>query len=235
MSTDTLGRVIQRVPAGTASGSNLLASQRALASVTGHLLTSDLNHLGAEYSRRVLWAHPGFFGFWAGPLGSPTGAGPTVDEIDWRGPGYSVPAGRTANAHCGTHWVVREGATTVYPKLVLRCRARAASSPGSTTGLYLGATPGGAFPTPSNRFDRALVSSTSFVDVKLTVQLEHDDLAPFNATPSAGSTASGVPVVADPVRLLMLGAFFGAYNSTNKNTTTADVTDVVGLTLSLEP
>lgn len=234
MTTDTLGRIVTRVPAATSSGSNLFRAKRALTSLAGHLVTSDLNHLGEEYARRVLSTHPGWLGYWAASPGYPTSAGPELADIDWEGARFGA-AGRTANACLGTFWVVPTGAGGALPKLVLRGRARAAVTAGSTAGVYLGVAPGrGRFPTATSSHKSVHLTSSSFVDLAMVVTLGPADLEPWVTTPSTGHTTSGAPAVGDAVRLMCFSAWVGAYNSTNKNTTN-DVADLLGLTLSLEP
>jgi hypothetical protein len=232
--SDSLGRIIPRVPAATSSSSNLFEAKRALTSLGGHLVTSDLNHMGAEYAGRVLVTHPGWVGYWAGSPGNPTASGPEVSDIDWAGQG-EVP-GRTANACLGTHWVVPVGAGATYPRAVLRCRARAAVSFGSTAGIYFGVTPGrGAFPSATSSRARSYLTLSTFVDVRLTLQLRATDLGAWVTSPATGRTTSGTAPLADPVQLMCFTAWVGAYNSTNKNFTADDLTDLLGLSLSLEP
>lgn len=233
--SDTIGRIIRRLPSGTSSGSNTTQAKRALASVTGHLLASDLNHLGTEYARRVLWTHPGFVGFFANSTGSPASPGPAVSDIDWTGNGFDV-AGRTANACCGVFWIAYEGATGVLPKLRLRCRGRAAVTAGATAGFYLGVAPGvGTFPSADSSHAQAFASSSTLADVALSISLQSADLGPMITVPSHGATSSGVPIIGDTVRLMACTVWFGAYNSTGKNATADDLTDVTGLVLELEP
>ncbi|MDB4930523.1 MAG: hypothetical protein JWM10_3007 [Myxococcaceae bacterium] len=232
--SDTLGRVLRRNPAATPSGLNLFQANRALTSLAGHVLTSDLNHLGADYAYRVLATHPGWTGYWAGPFGSPSAAGPVVSEVDWTG--QSVDPGRTANACLGAHWVVAVGAGATLPRAVLRCRARAATSPGSTAGIYFGVAPGrNGFPSGGSSHDRVRLTSSSFANVTLKIELEAADLEGWVVSPATGRTTSGPAPMADTVRLVLATFWVGAYNSTNKHATAADVTDLLGVTLSLEP
>lgn len=232
--SDTIGRVVRRNPASTSSGLNLFEAKRSLTSLTGHLITSDLNHLGEEYSRRVLASHPGWAGYWAGSPGSPGALGPEASDIDWAG--QTAFPGRTANACLGTHWVVSVGAGATLPRAVLRCRARAAVDPGAMAGIYFGVAPGRtAFPSGTSSHAAIRLSVSTFADVTLTIQLQLTDLAPWVGTPATGRTSSGVAPLAEPVRLLAFTAWVGAYNSTNKHATVDDVTDLLGLTLALEP
>lgn len=240
--SDTLGRILRRPPPATSGGSNLFQAKRALASATGHMVVSDLNHMGEQYAHRRLAAHPGWFGFWAGqPSGVVDLAGPELGDIDWASPvylssGVFAGPGRTANACLGTHWVVPVGATQTYPRAVLRCRARAAVSASSATGIYFGASPGvGTFPTSTSPRDRVRITGSTFQDIELKILLDPVALAPWVTTPSLGRTASGTARVGDAVRLMAVTLWVGCYNSNNKNLAADDLTDVAGVTVGLEP
>lgn len=233
--SDTIGRIIKRVTPGfVLSDSDPFQYYRALASVTGHMVTSDLNHMGDESTYRTLWTHPGFAGFWAGSPSGSTAAAPTVSDIDWQGTYYNAD-GRTASACCGVAWVVRVGAGITLPKAVLRCRAACGTKGGSAIGLYFGVGAGAdIFPSQVSNHASVRITSSTLASQTLTIQLTEADLQPLVVTPSPGYTATGVPPVEEPVRLMVCTLWFGANNSWNNNAA-GEPGSVFGITVGLEP
>lgn len=231
--SDTLGRIVTRVVPGTSSGSNLFQAKRALASSTGTLVVSDLNHMGDEYAKRRTWAHPGFVGFYAGPPTDRTATAPRVSDIDWTGTLYDTK-GRTANACCGSPWVVPVGASSTLPTAYLRMRVRCATKTSSIVGVIFAVTPGvGSFPSDASRFDSLRVTSSSLADQELKIILAQSDLAPLSATPSTGSTTSGVAPIGAPVRLMACTLWVGLWSNWN-DSGAGETADVFGLTVGLE-
>lgn len=230
--SDTIGRIVKRVAAGTSSGSNLQQAKRALAASTGHLLVSDLNHMGDEYACRRTWAHPGFADFWAGaPSGSV--AAPNVADIDWTGPLYGT-AGRTANACCGGTWVVPLGASDTLPRAVLRLRVACGTKASSSMGMYFAVTPGRTFPTSTSNRASAVITSSTLTDKTLTIALSQSDLAPLVSSPSTGSTTSGVAPIGAPVRLMMCSLWVG-FSSNWNAPGVGQRASAFGITVGLEP
>lgn len=231
--SDTIGRVLRRVAAGTSSGSNLFQAKRALASSTGYAVVSDLNHMGDEAAARATWTHPGFAPFYAGaPSG--TVAAPRLNDIDWTGVGYGT-VGRTANACVGVTWVVPVGASDTLPSAVLRCRVACGTKFASVVGLYFGVAPGaGSFPSDTSNFASALITSSSLADQSLTIALAQSDLAPLVTVPTTGYTSSGVAPMAAAVRLMTCTLWFGAYNGNNNSSASQDAF-IYGLSVGLEP
>lgn len=230
--SDTLGRILKRVAAGTSSGSNLQQAKRALAASTGHLLVSDLNHMGNEYASRRTWAHPGFADFWAGaPSGSV--AAPNVADIDWTGPLYGT-AGRTANACCGGTWVVPLGASDTLPRAVLRLRAACGTKVSSSMGIFFAVTPGRTFPTSTSNRASAVISSSTLADKDMSISLSQSDLAPLVTSPSTGSTTSGVAPIGAPVRLMVCSLWVG-FSSNWNAPGVGQLASAFGITVGLEP
>lgn len=242
--TDTLGRIVRRVAAGTGGGSDLFYDGRALASGSVQLFgVSDLAHLGIESACRTLYSGPGFRGFWAA---APTGSvlTPTVADIDWRAPidGAGAPTG-TAWLYLGTHLLTKVGATSLWPLATLALRWRSDVGGLVTTGLYFAACPGrGTFPTAtslSTATPRAgttpptvTITSGTYADARFSLLLTDADVAPVTLTPSTGYTSTGAPVLAETFTAGYVSCWVGFYNSSGNSGTPSDA---VGITLYTEP
>ena len=103
--TDTLGRVIKRVPAGTGGTSDLFASLQALDSGAAQIfLTSDVNHLAIESPYRMIASTPGFLDV---SRPSPTAAiTPNApSDFDWFGRFETTP--QVAALCLGAHLIHR--------------------------------------------------------------------------------------------------------------------------------
>ena len=232
--SDTLGRLIPRVPAGTASTSNLFASSRALNAGTGHVfVTSDLNHLANITAVRPVLTHPGFAAFWIGPFGSDYGgtAGaysnpPSPSEFDWSGffTG-SDSASLIADVRVDTYGV------SELPKLTLRCWVKAPPSGTETVGVVLAVTPRRTQPTSTSRYVSTLVTNTSGVDVDLELQLRAEDLFAWAGQPTLGRVTTGAGAIGEPYGESVCTVWVGFFNTSVKNSDTADA---LGITVSLE-
>lgn len=224
--SDTLGRIVARVPAGTSSTSNLFASSRALLAGTGHIfVASDINHLMRISATRPVFTHQGMSAFYRGPSGTPSSP-PTPDDVVWLPPGpdpgalnYRVPL-RVDSYGAGA-----------LPVLRLRCWIKAPPSALETVGVVLCVTADGSAPTASANYASATVTNTSGVDTDVSLQLVAEDLQPVSQMVTLGATASGAPVIGEPYAESCAVAWIGFYNTSNKNSDTADV---LGVVLSLE-
>lgn len=233
--SDTLGRFIARVPAGTASGSDLTHDLRALSSVYGHLVVSDLNHSASENPLRTLFTHRGFVGAKA-LYGAPyfdSGSPPTPEAIVWSNPidATGEMTGR-ASLRMGSHAIHRVGSTLQLPKVQLRCRVKAPST--YTVGLVL-AVCRGRNTAPSNAigpsaWSSTTVTSTSYVDTTLTVVLTDAHLGREHVEIAPGSTASGPAPMAESSDRDVVTLWFGAYCN---SPSAAAVGSIAGITCFL--
>jgi hypothetical protein len=233
--TDTLNKLIPRVPATNTSTSNLFASSRALNSGTGHIfLTSDLNHLANISAVRTVLTHQGFKDFWIGPYGSdyttatPGGYSnpPLSAQFDWSGPfvGYET-ASLYADIRVDTY-----GADAL-PKVVLRCWVQAPPSGTETVGVVLAVVPRRVIPEGQILYTSTLVTSTVGVDVDLSVQLRAQDLYAWSGQPSLGRTTVGTAPVGEPFGESVCTVWVGFFSTAVKN---SDLAQALGITVSLE-
>lgn len=235
--TDTLARFVARVPAGTGTGSDLTDELRALSSVYGHLVISDLNHAGIENPLRPLFTHRGFVGtksLYAPSLyGTGYTSAPTPDAIDWRDPIDPTGAytGR-ASLRLGSHAIHRSGATGQWPKIRLTCRVKAPAT--YTVGLILAVCRGrNAWPTDAigpSLWASTTTTSTSYVSTDLTVTLTDASTAHEHVEIVPGYTASGVAPLVEPSDREMVTCWFGAYCTSNS---AAQLASIAGVTCYL--
>jgi len=221
--SDTLGRFILRVPAGTSSTSNLFASSRALASGTGHIfVTSDLNHAANITATGPVFTHQGgdFFRSSQSTLGSP----PQPGDVLWTPP--IVDEG--ALNYRVTFRVDSYGASAL-PVLRLRCWMIAEPSGTNDVGVVL--CVGASAPNSSQNYTSALTASTTGVDVDLSITLRDEDLYTVSERITLGYTASGVAVMGEPYAERLCTAWIGFANTSNSKFLPGSVR---GLALSLE-
>lgn len=228
---DTIGRLIKRVTAGSASTSNPFADERALTSGAAQLwLTSDLNHLADESTYRTLASIPGFLEV---DQDSPTLARGTdldVDDFDWSS---SLLGGGPANACLGTHWIATVATgPSAWPKAVLRGRVENSAAPGDLVGAILVVAPGRGT-TPSSRCSYASASFTAggstWADIVLEIALSSTDVLPMTEFPLLGDGgASGVPAPGETITVSVATFWCAFFSQTGK-------LQAVGLTLGLEP
>ena len=222
--TDTLGKIIPRVPAATSSTSNLFASARALSAGAGTIfLVSDLNHLMTTTATGVVFANPGAVGFYRGPNGGTLSNPPRPEEIMWTPPGPDPGA-----LNFRAQFRVDPLNPSTLPTLRLRCWVKAPPSGTESVGVFLGV---GVFVAPTMRYTSTVVTNTSGEDVTLSLALQNTDLTPVTITPSLGYTSTGVPVIGELYAETVCRAWIGFVNTSNKN---SDVADALGITLSLE-
>lgn len=233
--SDTLGRFIARVPAGTASGSDLTYDLRALSSVYGHLVVSDLNHASNENPLRTLFTHRGFVGA-KSLYGAPyfdAGTAPTPEAINYTNPidATGEYTGR-ASLRMGSHAIHRVGATLQWPKVQLQCRVKAPST--YTVGIVL-AVCHGRNSAPSNAIGvrawaNTTVTSTTYVDTTLTVALVDSHLGREHVEIASGSTARGTAPLAESSDREMITVWMGAYCTSGS---AAAVGSIAGITCYL--
>lgn len=221
---DTLGKIIARVPAATASTSNLFADERALTSGAGHIpLVSDLNHLMNISATGPVFTHQGMTGFYRGPNGSMSSP-PRPSEVMWTPPGVDVGA---FNLRAKMRVDPYDPAT--LPILRLRCWVKAPPSGTESVGIVLCIGLDG--PSDETPYTSAVVTSTTGADVTLELTPRAEDLFPVNTHVSLGYASTGVAALGEPHAETVLTAWVGFINTSNKN---SDVADVHGLVLALE-
>lgn len=224
--SDTLGRLVARVPAATSSTSNLFASSRAMLAGAWHLfLASDINHLMMVSATRPVFTHQGMAGFYRGPAGTPSSP-PTPDDVTWLPPG---PDAGALNYRVPLR--VDSYGASALPTLRLRCWVKAPPSGTESVGVVLCVTADGSAPTSSARYASAVVTSTTGVDVDVEIPLTVEDLRAQSQLVTLGETTSGAPVIGEPYAESTATAWIGFYNTSNKNSDTADA---LGIVLSLE-
>lgn len=224
--SDTLGKIVQRAPAGGGSTSDLFDATRALSAGAGTIfLTSDLNHLANITATRAAVTFAGFRDFYLASVGGTPSNPPTPSDMGWGAPGLDPGAANfRALIRVDTY-----GAGEL-PKLVLRCWVQAPPSGTESVGAALAITKGDA-PTVDSRWVSAVVTNTAGKDVDLELQLLAEDLLPLSQQVSVGYTATGTPAVGEPIAENIITAWVGFYNTSNKNSDTANA---LGITLSLE-
>lgn len=229
---DTLGRLIKRVAAGTASTSNLFAPQRALGSGAVQVwLTSDLNHLGAESPYRTLASIPGFETVkQASPTAFAEGE-PAVWDFDWRS--SQLTEEPPANACLGSHLVHRcTTGSRAWPRAVLRARVETHASPSDKLGAILVCCPGRLrAPDLGCASKGALVpgSGGAWVDLDLALPLEGTYFESMHGAVVLGAgSATGASAPGEPV-FGHVATFWCAFFSTS------GAVQVTAITLGLEP
>lgn len=235
--TDTLGRFVTRVAAGAGTGSDLTYTLRALSSVYGHLLVSDLNHAAVENPLRTLFTHHGFVGtkslYQPSTYGTNYTSAPTPEAIDWRDP--IDPTGvytGFASLRMGSHAIARYGTTGQWPRVQLKCRVKAPST--YTVGLILcvcrgrGSAPSDAIGADS--YASTTVTATSYTDTTLTVPLTDAHLAHQHTELATGAPASGASPIVEPSDTDEVTLWFGAYCT---STSAASLASIAGITCYL--
>jgi len=224
--SDTLGRLVARVPAATSSTSNLFAASRAMLAGLWHtFIASDLNHLMMISATRPVFTHQGMVGFYRGPTGtaSPT---PTPADVVWLPPGVDAGA-----LNYRVPLRVDSYGASALPTLRLRCWVKAPPSGIETVGVVLCVTADGGAPTADAHYISGTVTNTSGEDVTLELPLRVEDLRALSQNVTLGTTASGVPAIGEPYAESVTTAWIGFFNTSDKNSDTADA---LGIVLSLE-
>lgn len=231
--TDTLNRFVARVAAGSATGSDLTATLRPLSSAYGHLLISDMNHAAQENPLRTLYSHRGFVGtkslYQPSTYGTGYVSAPTPESIDWSQP-IDPTGGRTgyASLRMGSHAIARYGTAGLWPKVVLKCRAKAPST--YTVGLIL-CVVRGRNSSPSDAigpsaYASTTVTATSYTDTTLTVTLVDGSTAHLHSELASGATASGPAPIVEPSDTDECTLWFGAYCNSNSSAALASIAGI---------
>lgn len=230
---DTLGRVIRRVPAGTASTSNLFADLQALDSGAAQIfLTSDLNLLGDESTYRTLASVPGFLDV---SRPSPTGATSPLSpsDFDWSGRFEVTPS--PACVCFGTHVIHRSVSdSAVWPDVVLRARVEPPAAVGEKLGAILVAAPGvnalAAIVTSPTLYavTSAAGGGGSWVDLDIRLPLTGGALSSISTRPMLGAPSSGVPGDSEIVNAFVTTLWASFFSTSGK-------CQVVAITVDIEP
>lgn len=229
---DTVGRVIKRVAAGSASTSNQFASLHALTSGAFQLaLTSDLNWLGEESTYRQLASIPGFTDVSRqGPTGNTTNLQPS--DFDWLPANSASYSPAPACACLGTHAIHRVAtATATWPRVTMRARVEPPPVGADKLGYILVASPGRAGPPQVSTYAAGTIAGGggSWVDLDVSVNLINEMTAGVAETPSLGDGgSSGASVLGESV-VIDACTFWCSFFST------AGKCQVVAITLTLEP
>ena len=230
---DTLGRVIRRVAAGSASTSNRFAALEALDALSAQVwLTSDINHLGDESTYRTLASIPGFVDLQRPP---PVGGIPSVpSQFDWIGPFDDTPA--PAVACFGAHpiyRVARDAAT--WPKIVLRGRVQPPVSGTGAINVCFLVVPGfesnpAGVTSPSMYAITTIAGNGGvWVDLKIDIQISPDLVSSVTRSPILGAPSSGVPALGELLNVTVLTPYV-SFNSAGSGKCSG-----VALTVALEP
>lgn len=221
--TDTLGKIVARVSAATASTSNPFSDERALTSGTGHIyVVSDLNHLMNTSATGPVFTHPGMTGFYRGVNG--TGVGNRPSDVMWTPPGVDPGA---FNLRVQFRVDLYDPAT--LPIVRLRCWMQA--PPSGIETAYVVLQVGGFEPNDDSPYASGSTTNTSGEDITVEVQPRAEDLFPINTPVTLGYTSTGIPPLAEPHAETVITAWVGFVNTSNKNSDTANV---YGISLSLE-
>lgn len=222
--SDTLGKIVARVPAATTSTSNLFAADRALLAGVGHIsMVSDVNHLAEITATGPVFTHQGVVGFYRGPNGGTLSTPPLPSEVVWNAVGPDPGA-----LNYRVEMRVDPYGAAQLPVLRLRCWVVAPPSGTESVGVVLCI---GTLPSDSSRYDSAIVTNTSGEDVTLEIPLQMTDLVPITRSVTLGYTSTGVPDLGEPQAERTVRAWIGFVNTSDKNSDTANA---VGIVLSLE-
>lgn len=221
--TDTLGKIVNRVPAATSSTSNLFADGRALTAGAGHVfITSDLNHLMNVSATGPVFTHQGSLSFFRGPNGG-TMSSPSAGGGGWYAPGPDAGA-----LNYRVTMRVDPYTPSTLPVLRLRCWMNAPPSGTESSAVVLAV---GSFVNPDMRYVSAVTTNTSGEDIDLTLDIQGSDLFSANQPVTLGYASSGVVSLGEPYAETVLTAWICFINTSNKN---SDVAAALGIVLSLE-
>jgi len=232
MTADTIGRVIKRPAAGSASTSNAFADLRALTSASFQIpLTSDLNWLGEESTYRQLASVPGFSDVSRpGPTGNTTNLQPS--DFDWLPTNSAAYSPAPACVCFGTHPIHRVAtATATWPRVTMRARVEPPAVGADKLGYILVASPG----REGSPFVASYAAGTIaggggvWVDLDVSINLTRVMTAAIAETPALGDLgASGVSPIGETV-VYDAATFWASFFSTSGKC------QVVAITLTLEP
>lgn len=224
---NTLGRVIRRVAAGSASTSNRFAALEALDAASAQIwLTSDINHLGDESTYRQLASVPGFLDISRpSPTGATTANSPS--DFDWFGRFNATPS--PAVQCLGTHPIHRVArASTTWPNVVLRGRCNPSTDLGACLVVVPSREGNAASITDAGLYTVATYSTAGWQDMKLTLALTDESVAYVTERPLLGAPTTGIPAASEIVSIACCTVWVAFYSSGGK-------AEAVALTVSLEP
>lgn len=172
--------------------------------------------------RRNLCSHPGVREIWCASLhGAAWTNVPVPGDLGWD----TAPVDGGCALSLGTHYIYHCPGSNVLP--VLKCRARWWIEDGTLTlGACLAVMPGASPPARTMHSVGSTTSSTTAVDLALTLPLTEADVQPATLAPGNAP--------AEAVSLLRTTVYLGAYNSLGVKTV-GRKGYLVGVTLWMEP
>lgn len=225
-----LGKYIPHPPVGSGSWGD---AQEPLDAGRWTVLRNNAVFLAQQNGSRHIAAHEGFRDFWRrGPLWSP----PRPLEFQHINRSFTRKTGG-AWLDFGTHWFHRvplpESTTgALAPFGVLTLRARWKVEGGHTAGAVLAVSPGNDGAEGARTSDDAWERTTSaaWADLTLSLSLTENLLRDVLLTPAAG--VNGTPGDYQRGNVRMGRIWFGAYNSSNSNTS-GNRASIVNISLHL--
>ena len=225
-----LGKYLPHPPVGSGSWGD---ANEPLDAGRWTVLRNNAVFLAQQNASRHIAAHEGFRDFWRrGPLWSP----PRPLEFQHINRSFTRKTGG-AWLDFGAHWFHRvplpEGTTgALAPFGVLTLRARWRVEGGHTAGAVLAVSPGNDGAEGARTSDDAWERTTSstWADLTLSLALTENLLRAVLLTPAAGVNATPGDYQRGNVRMGRI--WFGAYNSSNSNTS-GNRASIVNLSLHL--
>ena len=225
-----LGKYLPHPPVGSGSWGD---ANEPLDAGRWTILRNNAVFLAQQNASRHIAAHEGFRDFWRrGPLWSP----PRPLEFQHINRSFTRKTGG-AWLDFGAHWFHRvplpEGTTgALAPFGVLTLRARWRVEGGHTAGAVLAVSPGNDGAEGARTSDDAWERTTSstWADLTLSLVLTENLLRAVLLTPAAGVNATPGDYQRGNVRMGRI--WFGAYNSSNSNTS-GNRSSIVNLSLHL--
>lgn len=225
-----LGKHLPHPPVGSGSWGD---ANEPLDAGRWTILRNNAVFLAQQNASRHIAAHEGFRDFWRrGPLWSP----PRPLEFQHINRSFTRKTGG-AWLDFGAHWFHRvplpEGTTgALAPFGVLTLRARWRVEGGHTAGAVLAVSPGNDGAEGARTSDDAWERTTSstWADLTLSLVLTENLLRAVLLTPAAGVNATPGDYQRGNVRMGRI--WFGAYNSSNSNTS-GNRASIVNLSLHL--
>lgn len=225
-----LGKYLPHPPVGSGSWGD---ANEPLDAGRWTVLRNNAVFLAQQNASRHIAAHEGFRDFWRrGPLWSP----PRPLEFQHINRSFTRKTGG-AWLDFGAHWFHRvplpESTTgALAPFGVLTLRARWKVEGGHTVGAVLAVSPGNDGAEGARTSDDAWERTTSatWADLTLSLSLTENLLREVLLTPAAG--VNGTPGDYQRGMVRMGRIWFGAYNSSNSNTS-GNRASIVNITLHL--
>jgi hypothetical protein len=225
-----LGKYIPHPPAGSGSWGD---AGEPLDAGRWTVLRQNAVFLAQQNASRHIASHEGFRDFWRrGPLWSP----PRPLEFQHINRSFTRKTGG-AWLDFGAHWFHRvplaESVTgALAPFGVLTLRARWKVEGGHTVGAVLAVSPGNDGAESARTSDEAWerTTSSSWADLTLSLSLTENLLRDVLLTPAAGVNGETTDYQRGSVRMGRI--WFGAYNSSNTNTS-GNRASIVNISLHL--